>query len=248
MGWIGDESIDRRVAYSQDETHYWFGPLDGEWEREVDFDVAMYPFTGRTLAANRLVLATQPGDYDGDGGWTLDGEPLSDVQLFDASTGEPLGSPIEGLVEPWAVLSADDELIAVRSESSSTFTSGRAYVDMASGLGGNSAVFVLDAVTGDEQFRLDIQSNVVGITFDTDEGDLLVGSEDGRLLTIDLERQEVVADVRTTATTELLDIVPLDGAHRRGVGRIGGGRRPSNRAGRGNPDRVGQRDRGVGTR
>jgi WD40 repeat protein len=209
VGWIGDESVNRRVAYSLDETRWWFGPLDGDWEREIDFDVGMYPVSGRTLAANRLVIATQPGRYDGEGGWILEGEPLSDVQLFDGATGEPVGPAIEGLVEPWAVLSADDELIAVRSESSSTFTSGRAYVDVSSGLGGNSAVFLLDADSGEERFRLEIASNVVGLAFGPDGDELYVGTQDGHLLTIDIEQQEVVADVETTATTQLLDVVPL---------------------------------------
>jgi len=190
--WVGDQATGRRFAYSLDTARFWFGFDDGPWV-QVDPDEPMQLLNGETLGANRLVLQTQLGTYIGDGIWSYSGEPLVRVVLLDATTGEPVGVPIEGMVQPRAVLSEDNRLIAVSSRESSVF-------------GGAGAVFVLDAQSGDELFHVEIPGGVHGIVFDTAAGELIAGTGDGRLITLDLVDQDVVAEVDTNASAEIVDV------------------------------------------
>jgi WD40 repeat protein len=190
--WVGDQATDHRFASSLDFARFWFGPYDGPWV-QVDPDEPMALLTGRTFPTNRLVFQTLPGPYIGDGVWEVRGEGLSSVVLLDATTGQPVGTPIEGMVDPWAVVSPDNRLIAVRSRPASTF-------------GGAGAVFVLDALSGEELFHVEVSEGVEGMVFDSEAGELLAGTGDGQLITIDLIDQEVVAQVETNATSQIIDV------------------------------------------
>ena len=193
--WVGDQDTGRRYAGSLDATRHWFSPYDGPWGDPVVPDQPMHllTFPGATFAADRLVFMTPVGTYFGDGLWDVIGEPLRDVFLVDATTGEPVGAALEGLVGPSLALSSDNELIAVSSARASTF-------------GDEGAVFVLDADTGTEIFHMQVPAGVAALVIDTSAREVVAGTDDGRVITIDLDAQEIVADVAISAQSQIADV------------------------------------------
>ena len=166
--WVGDQATNRRLAMSLDSARFWFGPYDGPWQVELEPDEPMSLVNGRTFAANRLVFVTRVGTYIGDGNWSVTGEELRKVILLDATTGEPVGTPIEGVRAPSAALSSVARFLAVSSE--------------ASAFGDPGAVFVLDAATGAEIFRVEVHAvvNRRALVFDTAAGEVLAGTGEGQ--------------------------------------------------------------------
>lgn len=182
--WIGDESVGRRYAQAPDGTRAWFGPFDGDWETEIEWD-EQTDIISRSFAANRLVMSR--------GGSAL---------IIDATTGEQIGHPIEGSFvngrdfTPTAT-SADDQLIVI----------GGATPGSASG--GGSA-FVLDAVSGDEIFRIDTASPASTFIFDESNDELVIGLFTGEILTVDTASGSVVAETQLSrpATIGAIGIRP----------------------------------------
>ena len=176
--WLGDAELGRAIAVKENFQTYSFGPLGGPWETEVVFDTPSRQMN-RSLAGNRLVLVTSNDGLP----------PFTSAFLVDATTGEMVGSPIEGdfldgRTAIGAATSPNKSLIAVTSLGlDNPLFDGR--------------VFVLDAATGDEVFQLDLPRAVGLLAFENDT--TLFGASPHSLFTIDIETREVVSEVRTSA-------------------------------------------------
>ena len=127
-----------------------------------------------------------------------DGPP--EVFLLDDRTLATVGEPVTGGADFFAnEVNDDGSLLAVAFG-----TPNRPE--------GNGELVVLDGMTGDERLRLTTPVPLVELTFDEFGPYLLGATVDGRLITIDLESGEVVADVALTATGPVNDMeVGADG-------------------------------------
>ncbi len=208
--WIGDEESGRRVAQSLDLSTIWLGRDDEEWVVEIELAQPMQligsrigtPQAGAMFAANRLPYATIDGTYIGDGNFEVRGEHLQTLVLLDAKTGDTVGPGIEGLSGPQVAFSADARLIAVRSYASSAF--GDSGASPGGGSTADGRVFVIDAETGAELQRFDVPGGN-GLVFDPSGRELLLGAGT-KLITIDLETEEVGLEVATSMTSDIVSV------------------------------------------
>ena len=181
--WLGDEELGRRIAHTQMGDTFWFGPLDGEWDVELQFERSP-TLLSRSLAANRILLMEN-----------------DEIVVRDATTGEPVGAPIVGnfsdsrLFEANAV-NGDETLIAVGGASPE----------------GGGLIIVLDAETAEEVFSVDTAAPVTTFVFDDAAGELVAGLFTGQVVTVDLAAQELVSEVETSgrATITAVGINPDD--------------------------------------
>jgi hypothetical protein len=169
--WFGDEERDRRVALPLVADRAWFGPFDGPFETEVVFDSPAL-LVSRTFAANRLLFF----DFEN-----------NRLILRDATTGQIIGEPITagftgGRDFSSNAVNAEETLLAIGGANPG-------------GAGGDGLIFVLDPVSGEELFRLDVPSAVTSFVFDDDTQELIAGSFTGELYTIDLGTRELTSEV-----------------------------------------------------
>lgn len=175
--WMADDSLDQRWAGSMDGLTMWFGSSSDEWT-EVNFGVPMVMLSdGFTDTGTLVALALNQNAF---------------VVLLDDQSGESTGTPFRingalGLTE----ISPDGQLIATGI-----------------GASGDGAVVetetvLLDGATGEEVFRFGYESGFFPAVhaFDMGARELLVGLDNGAILTVDLETEEIVGQVRTNAVT-----------------------------------------------
>jgi hypothetical protein len=192
--WVGDQDADRGIAHSLDSSRFWLGPYAGPWDTVVEPAQPM-ALLDEALASNRVVMATQVGAYMGNGFWDVAGDETTTVMLIDATTGEQVGPGIEGvraLNQVATAISSDSAMIAVGMRSSGGDDSG--------------LVVVLDAETGTELSRIDVPALIARMVFDTAAGELIVGTDTARVVTIDVESGEIIADVATSIGSEIVGL------------------------------------------
>jgi len=179
VSWIGNAAADRRVAWSGDDFQMWFAPWDGPWTVREFTEPANVVDSMSFNAADRLMLfAVRPNTPDA-------------AFLIDDVTGESVG----------------DEITAKGDFVDGTMSPNGAHAVASFELaGGHGVLVVLDGETGGELFRIDGDSAFTVFAFDDPANELVVGSADGTLTTIDLATGESVAQVGTAATSNLIDL------------------------------------------
>ena len=123
------------------------------------------------------------------GRWIFINEP-GEVILRDALTGEPVGVPVgEGRFQ-----TVDNSLTSP-------------YVALGFGSpDGNGLLLVLDDETGEEVYRITTDLPPQALTFDDANKELIAGLAGGKVITVDLNTGNTVAEAETTAKTSFLDI------------------------------------------
>lgn len=180
VSWIGDAAADRRLAWSGDNFRMWFDSWDGPWNVMREFTEPTNVVDSMSFnAAHRLMLfAVRPNTPDA-------------VFVVDDVTGESVG----------------DEITAKGDFVDGTMSPHGAHGVAAFELaGGHGVLVILDGETGGELFRIDGDSAFTVFVFDEPANELVVGSGDGTLTTIDLATGESVAQVGTAATSKLIDL------------------------------------------
>lgn len=167
--WLGDADSGRRIATSDDGKTFWFGPSDGEWETEVEFDTKVN-LLSRSIEANRVLLRD----------W-------NEILVVDATTGQQIGEPIAGSF-------ADG-----RSFSSYAVSPDESLIVVGDGGREGGRVIVVDASTAQELFSVATVAPVTTLHFDASTGDLIAGLFTGEVLTIDLDGRAVVSEVALTS-------------------------------------------------
>lgn len=173
--WLGDETVGRRVGVPQLGDRIWFGPFDGPWETEVETG-GDWGLLSRSFTGNRLIF--------------LDFKTFS-VNVVDATTGERVGEPIVGGFAPGRssaanAVSGDGSLLAVGGANPG-------------GANGDGVIFVLDAVSGDRLFEVEVPSPATTMVFDDTANELIVGSFTGEVVTIDLASREIISEVSNSS-------------------------------------------------
>ncbi|MEM9041898.1 MAG: protein kinase [Actinomycetota bacterium] len=175
--WIGNPDTGQRVVGIPPNT-WVVGGIDGGSDVMIDTDREAF-LASRWPIGNRVVFA----EVD------VPGNPETLV-VRDATTGRTVAE-VERVRQPASLaLSDDGSLIGVT----------RSLLD------GRGEAIVLDAQTGAERHRVEIDESGTQSVFDLASGQMLVATAGGRLLTIDVESGEVVADVATTGTSEVFSI------------------------------------------
>ena len=181
--WMADEALDRRWAGSIDGLRMWFGPYDGPWQVEKRFRAPTTVLSRAFTSSGKLVAVAESGGFF--------------VTLLDDQTGELVGT------------SLDARNVLGRIEVS---PNGR-FIAAGIAKPGDVAVseprsVVLDGMTGEELFRFDSSSSLKSsvYTFDEAAGELIVGNQDGTILTVDLTTQEVISEVRTNARSGFVSL------------------------------------------
>lgn len=178
--WFGDEQADRRIAVSFDGMRAWFGPFDGPWDLEREFDEPTFPCPMCAFNEEHRMLVVSDRN-DG-----------AAVLLLDDVSGQQVGAAISaGGPVVTGTLSEDGSLAAVAFAS-------------APGSNGNGAIVVVDGRTGDELHRLELEAS--DLAFDGATGELLAGTPDGAIVSIDSETGQVLSTVETSARSVVLDV------------------------------------------
>jgi serine/threonine protein kinase/WD40 repeat protein/DNA-binding winged helix-turn-helix (wHTH) protein len=188
-GWFADFDENVRWAGTVDGDRWRFGPADGPWTVETEFDEPTFGLWPQSIGAGWVAGISFPGDRPA-------------VTIFDAETGSPIGEPIvgrgEGLLS--VVGSPDGSLIAL------------AFGTFVRSDGDDGETVVVDTSTGEVLLRVDSARPAGVMAFDTAANELVAADIEGSLMTIDLESGEIVAEVPTDLTSDSLDVgIALDG-------------------------------------
>ena len=197
--WMGDESADRRVFWTDDSvgpsdgasfavSRIWLGPYDGPWELEKEYEVPLSDVGLKSSfrPTHRLIAG-------------IFSPQSAQVVLLDDRTGEFVGAPISG---GWDFLSVDANL------------DGTLY---AVGFGtpnrpeGDGRTVIVNMVTGEEIFRVNTVVPFQNLGFDPRGGELVGVTFDGMIMTIDLDAQEIVSTVDTGLAGSIKVYVRDDG-------------------------------------
>jgi DNA-binding SARP family transcriptional activator len=180
--WVGDGTLDRKVAFTEDDGRFWAGPFDGPFDAERTFDAPTRGILSSFRPTGRWYVVSSPA-----------GEP-PEFSLLDDRTLATVGEPVTGGRNYIAAEFKDDgSLVAL-----SFGTPDRPE--------GNGELVVVDGVNGDEQLRLAIPVPVGELIFDESVSQLLGATFDGRLITLDLASGDIVADVGLTAKAEVTEM------------------------------------------
>lgn len=114
-------------------------------------------------------------------------------QLVDTATGEDVGQPIEGLVRPYRAFSHDGSLFAVSSGTPEQPDGG-------------GPLRLIDAVTGEVRWTVDLPVRAQAFAFDREAGHLLAGTLSGQVITLSLDDGTQLADVPSGVPTDLLTL------------------------------------------
>lgn len=107
--------------------------------------------------------------------------------------GEDVGPPIEGLVWPYRAFSHDGSLFAVSSGTPEQPDGG-------------GPLRLIDAVTGEVRWTVDLPVRAQAFAFDLEAGHLVAGTLDGRVVTLALADGTVLSDVASGVPTDLLTL------------------------------------------
>jgi serine/threonine protein kinase/WD40 repeat protein/DNA-binding winged helix-turn-helix (wHTH) protein len=176
--WLADESKNRRWAGSYDGLRMWFAPYDGPWGEPMSFGVPTSIRSSSFTPTGNLVA------YSYSVGTAF-------LTLLDDQTGEQTGTSFAaGSLTGRITVSPDGKHVAI-----GVATAG-------SGAATSAETVILDGQTGEEVFRLPDDSTSIPSThtFDVVTQELLVGYEDGAIVTVDLASGEVLARVESSAT------------------------------------------------
>lgn len=119
--------------------------------------------------------------------------PQLSVQLFDATTGEPIGEPIRAAV-----------LWSVEIDSTGSFAAV-SFEDF-DATNGTGRLSIVDVTTGEQLFLVNTPSPAASLTFDSTSLELVAGMVDGSMATIDLVTGDIVSSATTTATAPLGEV------------------------------------------
>ncbi|MDH3682764.1 MAG: protein kinase, partial [Acidimicrobiia bacterium] len=181
VAWVGDAAADRRIAVTLDGLRAWFGPFDGPWEVEKRFDEPVFVCSPCPFNRSHRMLF----------GGVRDGAPVA--LLFDDRTGDQVGPPIVGGIGELTGTLSEDGALAVVSFGP----------DPGGGEDGSTAV--VDGRTGEEVFRLDDLA-ASAVILDDAAGELVAGTFEGAIVTVELATGLVVSRVETTAASRALDL------------------------------------------
>lgn len=118
------------------------------------------------------------------------------VQIYDVTTGTPVGPPIGGLVLPFTNATPDGETLVISA-------STRAAPD-----GGGPLVFV-DGETGEERFRTTLPARAQSYAFDPARNQMIFGTSAG-LLTVDANTGEIVSQVDLGSLVDIRAVLLRD--------------------------------------
>ncbi len=179
--WMGDETLNRRWAGSEDARTMWFGPFDGPWEIKREFDDPTFRVKWAHTPANRIVAITEASS----------GPALT---LIDEVTGETVGTP----------LNFGDDLLGIEANDDGSLVAVGFAVR--GGADGDGHTFILDGRTGEEIHHVVSKLPAARIVFDDSRNELVAAIVDGSLMTVDIASGEIVAAVETTTPSALLDL------------------------------------------
>ncbi len=187
--WFGNPDSGRWFASADPPNQLWFGPIGGGWDVALDVEIQQYAISGGVTALNRVVFQSEQGV----------------ITLVDATNGEQVGPSIEGHDDWWFPAVSDGgryiALPLVYFESGSSAVSGALQPQTEGG-----RVLVIDGETGEEVFRVDRDSGATAVAFDDSSGELLAMFSDGSLVTIDIDTQQVVADIQTGVASAVFEM------------------------------------------
>ncbi len=189
LQWIGDEELDRKIAFSEnDDGRFWAGPFDGPFDTMRTFDAPTTGIMSSLRPTGRYYVMSFPDD----------GPP--EFSLLDDRTLETVGEPVSGGQNFFTPEVNDDGSLVALSFGTPFRPEG------------DGELIVLDGVTGEERLRVVTPIPMNEVVFDEAGSALLGTTFDGRLLTIDLNTGDVVGDVEITATSPPSDMeVGADG-------------------------------------
>lgn len=171
--WMVDESLDVRWASTKDGRRMWFGPADGPWSDERDYDVGTILFKSALSPSGRMFFADL----------TFDGGDESLVVLDDKT-----GDIVTTIDEEGSLVGFDV------SPDGSLFAVGYGIRNRA---GGQGVTIVFDSATGQEEFRVSSSLPATRLVFDVAAGELIAVMVDGSIVTIDIATETVVSEVPT---------------------------------------------------
>lgn len=183
--WFADRTLDRKVATSANGRKMWVGPYDGPFDAERTFDTRTDPALSSFRETGRMSV-TSPNE-----------RPPA-FTLLDDRTLATVGEPVSGGDTLFDFEVRDDGSLVVLSFGTPDQPDG------------DGELIVLDGVTGEERFRVTIAVPAEAVNFDETQPQLLAATIDGRLLTVDLESQEVVSNVAVSATSTVNDMEVRD--------------------------------------
>jgi len=152
VGWVGDKRTNVRWAGTGDEMKMWFGPFDGPWELEKDFDLPTWIVDEPFGTSERFIAVFWPDDE-------------AVVDILDATTGESVG--------PSITAGGRDLLNGVFSRDGSLVALGFGVINRPDGDG---VTVVLDAESSEELFRFDTPLPAAYLVFDMDTDELVVAT------------------------------------------------------------------------
>ena len=187
--WFGNPQSGRWFASAFPSNRIWFGPFGGGSDVTLDLEFETFALIPQVTVFDRVILQNEQ----------------SVITLVDADTGEQVGPAIEGHDDWWfPAVSEDGRYVAfplVYFEAGSSSVSGALQPQTELG-----RVLVVDGETGQEVFRIDRDAAPTAVTFDDSSGELLAMFSDGSLVTIDLDTQQVVADIQTGVASGVFEM------------------------------------------
>ena len=183
--WLGDETVDRRVAVSQEGDRVWFGPFEAPWDTEIETG-GTWGLLSTSFSGNRLVFF----DYDAE-----------NEVVVDATTGGRVSEQGAGELLP-----VSDRLFSDRDGSFAIAANGDGSLLAIGGSeldGSVGQLFVIDAANGDRLFEVKLPSAATSAVFDDVREELIVGSLDGELVTVDLASGEIVSEVSNASRRKI---------------------------------------------
>ena len=171
--WLGDATTGRVVVGGADGQRNWIGSFDDPDAIQLEQSSPMFLFD-TDIAGGVAAFVVEAGQLT--------------VQLFDATTGEPIGEQI-GADRLWNVeIDSTGSFAAVSTQNfDATNSSGRLQV--------------VDATTGEQLFVLDTDAPAASMSFDPTSLELIAGLADGSVITVALLTGDIISSVATTATT-----------------------------------------------
>ncbi len=178
--WWGDPASNRVVVGAADISGTWVGTYEDPYAVEIQQQGPAFALT-TDLSTGVVALGLVGG-----------GPPR--LGLFDATTGEMRGGPID-----------HGELLNVAVDPSGTRVAASFRLIDGSA---PAAVFIIDALSGEEIHRIDLIDIVFAFAFDATTDELIVGTLGGEILTIDPATGNVLSTVEARSGVGRIHILP----------------------------------------